>query len=114
MFSLFRHRSHKTARNRSNANRKVAQRAVQHERWVHTDQLELGMYVTELSVPWEDTGFMFQGFVLDSVSLLKQVQEVSEYALVQSRKMTSIPSDSTTRLCRATRTTNSDWKTLSR
>jgi hypothetical protein len=114
MFSLFRHRSHKTARNRGNANSKVAQRVVQHERWVHTDQLELGMYVTELCVPWEDTGFMFQGFVLDSVNLLKQVQEASEYALVQSRKMTNISSDSATRFCRATRTTNSDWKTLSR
>jgi len=45
------------------------------------------MYVSELSVPWEDTGFMFQGFNIDSMKLLKQVANSCDEVLIRSEKM---------------------------
>lgn len=73
---------------------------VQHQRWIRTDEMTLGMYVAELSVPWEETGFMFQGFTVDSTRLLKQVQEASEYAMVRTSKVAYVSSTSANRYCR--------------
>jgi len=117
MFSLIRRNTKKNKNTRKRVLRpktEVSSRAVQHERWVHTDHLEAGMYVAELSVPWEDTGFMFQGFVIDSDRLLKQVKDACEYALVRTEKVANVSSTSVNRLCRATRATHSDWARIAR
>lgn len=59
-------------------------------RWVHRSQLEVGMYVSELDVSWEETGFMFQGFYIDSNELLFQVQDACKHARVQTEKLSQI------------------------
>ncbi len=82
---------------------KVSTRIVASKRWVHRNQLELGMYVNELDKPWEETRFMFQGFVIDNYDLLRAVQDSCEYVNVQTEKMALISSNSPHRLVGATR-----------
>ncbi|NND90412.1 MAG: DUF3391 domain-containing protein [Granulosicoccus sp.] len=81
----------------------VSTRIVSETRWVHRNQLEIGMYVNELDKPWTETRFMFQGFRIDTPELLRQVQESCEYAQVQTDKLARISSNSATRLVGATR-----------
>lgn len=82
---------------------KVTTRIVASKRWVHRNQLELGMYVNELDKPWEETRFMFQGFVIDNYDLLRAVQDSCEYVNVQTEKMALVSSNSAHRLVGATR-----------
>ena len=65
----------------------VATRIVNDRRWVHRNQLELGMYVAELDRPWLETRFMFQGFRIDSIETLRAVQDACEYACVETEKL---------------------------
>ncbi len=81
----------------------ISTRIVANKRWVHRNQLELGMYVNELDKPWEETRFMFQGFVIDSYDTLRAVQDSCEYASVQTEKMALVSSNSSDRLIGATR-----------
>jgi len=89
--------SNKTARQRPDAN--VTTRIVTDKRWVHRNQLKLGMYVSELDRPWEETRFMFQGFVIDSVELLQALQDSCEYAQIKTEKLARISTNSDSRLC---------------
>jgi len=41
---------------------------------VHTQDLRIGMYVTELDRPWRETPFLFQGFEISSDEELKTLQ----------------------------------------
>ena len=62
----------------------TAKRVVGTSRWIHNNELEVGMYVRELDRPWAETNFMFQGFVVDSVSRLNDVRRVSEYVCIDA------------------------------
>jgi len=81
----------------------VATRIVPESRWLHRNQLEIGMYVSELDRPWTETRFMFQGFTIDSQKMLDAVQDSCEYACVQTEKLAVISSNSTHRLVGASR-----------
>ena len=81
----------------------VATRIVPESRWLHRNQLEVGMYVSELDRPWTETRFMFQGFTIESQKMLEAVQESCEYACVQTEKLALISSNSTHRLVGASR-----------
>jgi len=81
-----------------------ATRVVKTTRWIHRNQLKVGMYVRELDCPWEDTPFMFQGFLVDSPTLLQEVQDVAQYVCVESEKLAQVSSDSALRLCGGVRT----------
>ncbi len=96
----------KFSASRPNPNRTeaVARRIVKNARWVHTNELKMGMYVKELDIPWEDTQFMFQGFVIDSVKLLHEVQAAADYACIESEKIASISATGGNRLCGGVRT----------
>ena len=72
----------------------VTTRLVKSSRWVHRNQIELGMYVAELDRPWSETAFLFQGFRIDSAETLAAVRETCEYALVETEKLARIPSNS--------------------
>ena len=76
----------------------VTTRVVRDRRWIHRNQLEIGMYVAELDRPWSETSFMFQGFAIDSNDTLVAVQDACEYALVETEKVARISSNSTYRL----------------
>lgn len=60
---------------------------VSNQRWIRYNQLEVGMYITELDVPWENTPFMFQGFFVESQAQIDAVAEHSEYVLVKTEKI---------------------------
>ena len=90
-------------KNKTNRTHNIATRVVKTSRWIHRNELKVGMYVRELDCPWEDTHFMFQGFVVDNVSLLHDVQEVAEYVCIESEKLARIAPTSTNRLCGASR-----------
>jgi len=81
----------------------VTNRIVAEKRWLHSNQLEVGMYVNELDKPWDQTRFMFQGFMIDSNETLRAVQDSCEYANVQTEKVAFISSNSVHRLVGATR-----------
>ncbi len=81
----------------------VSTRVIKDKRWIHRNQLKLGMYVGELDRPWSETQFMFQGFVIDSLQMLEAVQDACEYACIESEKLAKISSNSGTRLCGAFR-----------
>ena len=68
----------------------ITTRIVKESRWIHRNQLELGMYVNELDCPWTETSFMFQGFNIDSFDLLRQVQDSCEYVNVQTEKLAKV------------------------
>jgi len=72
----------------------VTTRVVRDSRWIHSNQLELGMYVAELDRPWSETAFMFQGFPVESVETLEAVQAAAEYVLVESEKVARVSSNS--------------------
>ena len=71
-----------------------ATRVVSDRRWMHRNQLELGMYVAELDRPWIETRFMFQGFRIDSHETLRAVQDACEYACVETEKLARVPARS--------------------
>ncbi len=76
----------------------TATRIVNDRRWVHRNQLEIGMYVSELDRPWIETCFMFQGFRIDSGDVLRAVQDSCEYACVETEKLARVSSNSPHRL----------------
>jgi hypothetical protein len=93
----------KAAKTTQRPRQSVTTRIVNERRWVHRNQLEIGMYVSELDRPWTETRFMFQGFHIDSHEMLQQVQESCEYAQVAQEKLARVSSNSTARLVGATR-----------
>ena len=69
-------------------------RVVNDRRWVHRNQLEVGMYVAELDRPWLETRFLFQGFRIDSLETLRAVQDACEYARVETEKLARVTTGS--------------------
>jgi hypothetical protein len=92
-----------SVRNRQSAKAGYRESVVSDERWIHRNQLQRGMYVAELDVPWENTPFMFQGFWLDTQKQVEQVQAHCEYVLVRTEKIAKKSLSSYKRLCGATR-----------
>jgi len=73
--------------NKINRNNPIATRVVKTSRWIHNNDLKLGMYVRELDCAWEETQFMRQGFVVDNPHLLRDVQDVSEFVCIETEKL---------------------------
>lgn len=93
----------RTVRTNNRPDVAVTTRSVTAERWLHSNQIELGMYVSELDKPWEQTSFLFQGFVIDSDETLKAVQDACEYAKVYTVKQANVSSNSVYRLVSSAR-----------
>ena len=49
---------------------------------IDVDNLETGMFVTELDRPWLDTPFLFQGFLIETVEQIAQLRQYCRYVLV--------------------------------
>ena len=45
-------------------------------------KLQIGMYVSTLDCPWEETPFMFQGFLIETPEEIATIKNYSEYAVV--------------------------------
>ena len=89
--------------NKTRSDTRLVSRVINEKRWIHCNQLKVGMFVSELDRPWSETQFMFQGFRIDSPSMLAAVQDSCEYACVETEKLAQVPSNSKTRLCGAFR-----------
>ncbi len=50
--------------------------------------LELGMFVTRLDRPWEETDFIYQGFQINSLDELHALQALCDYVYVRAAKQT--------------------------
>ena len=50
------------------------------------DLLELGMYITKLDRPWEETDFLYQGFQINTLEELHAVQEQCEFVYLRVAK----------------------------
>lgn len=82
---------------------RVTTRVVTESCWIHSDQLKVGMYVSELDRPWAETPFMFQGFTIESAEALEAVQACCSYAQVRLEKVAKVSSSSSERLVAAGR-----------
>ena len=50
------------------------------------DLLELGMFVTRLDRPWEETDFVYHGFQINTLDELHTLQKLCEYVFVRTAK----------------------------
>jgi HD-GYP domain-containing protein (c-di-GMP phosphodiesterase class II) len=57
---------------------------------VPVDQLQFGMYVSELDRPWTDTPFVFQGFVLEDEKQIETLKKYCKKVYVDPEKNTSL------------------------
>jgi len=73
--------------NNANQIRPTAPRVVKTSRWIRNSDLKIGMYVRELDHPWEQTNFMFQGFVIENPHLLDEVRKASEYVCIEPERL---------------------------
>ncbi|WP_455219270.1 HD-GYP domain-containing protein [Kaarinaea lacus] len=53
---------------------------------VYVDDLSIGMYVSQLDRPWTETGFMFQGFRIQSPDDISELQQACEFVFVDKEK----------------------------
>lgn len=53
---------------------------------IFSEDLKLGMYVSELDHPWIESPFLFQGFSLKEEEVLLQVQETCKYVYIDTEK----------------------------
>lgn len=52
------------------------------------DKLLIGMYVTELDRPWNETSFLFQGFRITNDHEIEQLQNICQFVYVDEEKST--------------------------
>ena len=53
---------------------------------VFSENLKLGMYISELDHPWIESPFLFQGFLLNEEEEIQQVQSTCKYVYVDTEK----------------------------
>jgi hypothetical protein len=58
---------------------------------VPVEQLQFGVYVSELDRPWTDTPFVFQGFVLENEEQLATLKKYCKKVYVDPEKATDLP-----------------------
>lgn len=49
---------------------------------ISVSQIQLGMFVTELDIPWIDSDFLLQGFVLEDQADLEKMQQTCSYVFI--------------------------------
>jgi HD-GYP domain-containing protein (c-di-GMP phosphodiesterase class II) len=52
---------------------------------IFVDELEIGMYVTRLDRPWEETPFLFQGFLIESMDEIESLRETCKHVFIQTK-----------------------------
>ena len=67
-------------------------------------ELTAGMYVVELDIPWEESPFLFQGFLLENEQDIQTVQQYCRYVWVDVVEEEWVPLDETRQSLRKTRT----------
>ncbi len=52
---------------------------------IHVSELALGMHVVRLDIPWEQTDFLMQGFVLNHAEEIETLQKLCEHVYIEAR-----------------------------
>jgi len=52
------------------------------QKQIDVQDLEIGMYVSQVDRPWLETPFLFQGFLLESEKHIEEVQRICEYVYI--------------------------------
>jgi HD-GYP domain-containing protein (c-di-GMP phosphodiesterase class II) len=58
---------------------------------IKVEELEFGMYVSELDCPWTDTPFMFQGFILNDDKQLEAIKKFCKKVVIDLEKGSDLP-----------------------
>ena len=58
---------------------------------VSVEELEFGMYISELDRPWTDTPFMFQGFILNDEKQLETIRKFCKKVTIDLEKGSDLP-----------------------
>ena len=60
---------------------------------VSIDELQFGMYVSQLDRPWTDTPFMFQGFLLKTPEQMEVLRKFCKFVFVDTERVESLVAD---------------------
>jgi HD-GYP domain-containing protein (c-di-GMP phosphodiesterase class II) len=58
---------------------------------VSVEELEFGVYISELDRPWTDTPFMFQGFILSNENQLETIKKFCKKVIIDLEKGSDLP-----------------------
>ena len=57
---------------------------------IHVYELKIGMFVSELDIPWEQSPFLLQGFDIKTQADIKAVQDVCDYVMIDSSRQKTV------------------------
>lgn len=57
---------------------------------VEADHVGLGMYVSALDIPWEQSRFIFKGFLIEEAKELKEIRKVCKYIIVDKDRSVNV------------------------
>lgn len=57
---------------------------------IHVYELKVGMFVSELDIPWEQSPFLLQGFEIKSLADIKAVQNVCDYVVINVARQKNV------------------------
>ncbi len=57
---------------------------------IHVYELKIGMFVSELDIPWEQSPFLLEGFDLKTQADIKAVQNVCDYVMIDSARQKTV------------------------
>lgn len=60
---------------------------------LHVYELQVGMFVSQLEIPWEQSPFLLQGFDLKTTADIKAVQDVCNYVFIDPARQKQIHGD---------------------
>lgn len=63
------------------------------EKKIPVGDLEIGMYVSKLDRPWEETSFVLQGFLVISQDDIDALMEQCEYVFIETRETLTSPTE---------------------
>jgi HD-GYP domain-containing protein (c-di-GMP phosphodiesterase class II) len=58
---------------------------------ISVDELQFGMYVSELDRPWTDTPFLFQGFILNDEKQLETIRKFCKKVVIDLERGSDLP-----------------------
>lgn len=57
---------------------------------LHVYELQLGMFVSQLEIPWQDSPFLLEGFDLKTQADIKAVQDVCDYVYIDTARQKQV------------------------
>jgi len=57
---------------------------------IHVYELKIGMFVSELDIPWEQSPFLLQGFDIKTQADIKAIQDVCDYVMIDAVRQKTV------------------------